>query len=1029
MGFLCFSQKPSASNYIITKRLLTLEDGLPSRMVTATIQDKAGFIWFGTANGLCRYDGNDFKTYKPNNSQLQSNAISYLTIDADNHLFIKFAKNVNLSNQAIPTQVLDLNDYSFKNLEAIFPDMAFEPAHVQSVSCDELGNTFFFILDPDQIWQYNKRSGFRLRINFKKLTVKDTAYIGNNASLVSFNGCAALQIEGSDQLNCIFPDTVFAVTTGSIIHSNLLGINTRSQIVYFDTKTKLFYSLDQHGSKTTLTEKPFELSIPEKATSVFSLNDKQPFHFTDKYRQWYVLQDSSFVIIRDTTDIHTNGENSINSVFRDRLNNTWFSTPRGVYQVTIHANKFLHFFADKRTVNFQYSTRGIYAGVNSNGMQQVHALFESNNSRILTNKAATEVKGTPGFALLKKNDLFYLSNTHLLRYHPATHLVQTVSADAGIGEIWSLASLSDSLLILGGSSGVRLYNENTHQIKPVKLLQNIQESPVFVYRFVQTKQKGLIAVSEHGIYFINDRFEINDYYGNQHPQPAKRLPFSGIYDFYEDKAGIAWIATNGEGLIRWNWNTAHPMDAANIQQFTVVNGLPDNILYRIEEDTFNNLWISSYNGLVQFKKSDFSTKTYQSKNGLANLEFNRISSFKDVNGRMYFGGFNGIDAFDPADMKNEVEDKNLSFQLVDLTIFSQQQNRLIDALNEFQSAKKLTMQVGDRFLTVAFSLLDFENRTHRYAYRIEGVDNDWNYLNENSIRISGLPYGNLKLRIKAQLSSGVWNEQEIVIPIIVLKPVYLQSWFWLLSVLLVSGAVYLINFARISRLKRTNMALENKVQERTVNLTQAMDEKDLLLAEKNILLTEVHHRVKNNLQVINGLLELRKEGIEDEKARAAFDEGKSGVTTIAMIHELLTRNEITGTLEFAIIAKNLAAKMAQLFAAQTTSIEFVFSAFDKKLNLDKSITLGLILNELLTNAYKYLPGDRNNIIHIDLFSGDADQYQFVFHDNGPGLQNVQIFDEATTVGFCLVKRLAKQLKGKATYKFDKGSRFVIHFPE
>ena len=274
-----------------------------------------------------------------------------------------------------------------------------------------------------------------------------------------------------------------------------------------------------------------------------------------------------------------------------------------------------------------------------------------------------------------------------------------------------------------------------------------------------------------------------------------------------------------------------------------------------------------------------------------------------------------------------------------------------------------------------------------------------------------------------------WNAEEISVPIDVMKPFYLQWWFWIVSMVIILVSVFLINSIRIKQLKKANRKLEMKVLERSYKLIDALNEKDQLLSEKNILLTEVHHRVKNNLQVIIGLLELRKEGIEDEKARAAFDEGKSGVTSIAVIHELLYRNDNNGTLDFSVIVKSLTVKMAQLFVAQNKSIQFVIGDFDKQLNIDKSVTLGLILSELLTNAYKYLPPNSSNKVLIDLIPSEDGNCTFTFHDNGPGLINTAQFNRATTVGFSVVKRLAKQLKGKASYEFDNGSKFVIQFKD
>jgi signal transduction histidine kinase len=253
------------------------------------------------------------------------------------------------------------------------------------------------------------------------------------------------------------------------------------------------------------------------------------------------------------------------------------------------------------------------------------------------------------------------------------------------------------------------------------------------------------------------------------------------------------------------------------------------------------------------------------------------------------------------------------------------------------------MNVGDKFLTISYSLLDFQNRPHRYAYRIDGIDKDWYYVNENVIRISSLPYGKFKLHIKAQLESGNWNEQEILIPIHVLKP------FYLLFVLF----VYLIILYRTRKFKKDSLILEQKVQQRTERLNKALSEKELLL-------TEIHHRVKNNLQVISGLLELRKSGIEDEKGMAAFNESQSGIMSIAMIHELLYQNENVGKLEFNVILNNIISNVAQLFGREDRKIIFEILPNDFVFNINTTVTLGLIMNELLTNAYKYLPAHKKN---------------------------------------------------------------------
>jgi len=390
---------------------------------------------------------------------------------------------------------------------------------------------------------------------------------------------------------------------------------------------------------------------------------------------------------------------------------------------------------------------------------------------------------------------------------------------------------------------------------------------------------------------------------------------------------------------------------------------------------------------------------------------------------MYFGGFNGIDAFDPVALENEKGPNNLSFQLVDFTKFSEAQNKLVDVLHDFASSKNIRMQVGDRFLTVSFALLDYEKRPHRYAYRIEGMDNEWNFIDQNTIRISGLPYGKLVLRVKAQLSSGGWNSKEIIIPIEVIKPYYLEAWFWAAAVLLLIGLFSIFYYIRINKLKRDKLKLESLIQKRTNSLSVALEDREMLLKE-------IHHRVKNNLQIITGLLQLQKDDLTDTAAHAALSEGQSRVSSIALIHQNLYQNKALGNIEFKVFLQDLSNQIAELFDAGKKKVEIVLHLPATFIDIDTAVPLGLIVNELLTNSYKYaFVNQPKPVIEIDLRKVDEGMYQLVYRDNGVGVKVPVEFENANTLGFRLISGLAKQLSGEVVYSFADGSVFTIDFKD
>jgi two-component sensor histidine kinase len=326
--------------------------------------------------------------------------------------------------------------------------------------------------------------------------------------------------------------------------------------------------------------------------------------------------------------------------------------------------------------------------------------------------------------------------------------------------------------------------------------------------------------------------------------------------------------------------------------------------------------------------------------------------------------------------------------MVGISKFSSAKDSVEDIADALKLNNEIIMNVGDKFLSVSFSLLDYQTRTHRYAYRIDGIDNDWNYLNEAVIRISSLPYGKFKLRIKAQLESGNWSDKEILIPIKVLKPFYEHTWFWVTSFFGMLILFVLIYFLRTKKLEKDKERLENLVKKRTNSLSEALEERELLLKE-------IHHRVKNNLQVITGLLQLQKEELQDESAQEAINEGQSRVNSIALIHQNLYQHKDLGNIEFKTFLNDLSNQIAELFQKENKKLAVQLNLLETFIDIDTAVPLGLIVNELLNNSYKYAFQNHNTVIvSISLIEKEKGHYVMVYHDNGPGINGLVDFKNA-----------------------------------
>ncbi len=231
--------------------------------------------------------------------------------------------------------------------------------------------------------------------------------------------------------------------------------------------------------------------------------------------------------------------------------------------------------------------------------------------------------------------------------------------------------------------------------------------------------------------------------------------------------------------------------------------------------------------------------------------------------------------------------------------------------------------------------------------------------------------------------------------------------------------------------------LEKTVKERTLELETT--QKEIEFQNKNlknrndqieILLKEIHHRVKNNLQVVSSLLDLQSKEIEDEGALQTFMQGQNRVKAMALIHQKLYQNEELATIDFEDYAKNLMSELREIYPIAKSVTSSIRSSGNAQFDIDTAIPLGLILNELISNAYKYAFNDiEKGILEVEIAELGRGRYQLIVKDTGNGLPDSMDFTKAKSLGLRLVRRLSKQLHGEVTYRTERGAIFVINFAD
>lgn len=236
-------------------------------------------------------------------------------------------------------------------------------------------------------------------------------------------------------------------------------------------------------------------------------------------------------------------------------------------------------------------------------------------------------------------------------------------------------------------------------------------------------------------------------------------------------------------------------------------------------------------------------------------------------------------------------------------------------------------------------------------------------------------------------------------------------------------------------IERQKDELNKLVKERTFELERSKEEiesQNSVLSKRNsqieVLLKEVHHRVKNNLQIISSLLNLQTKSTEDETALAAMTDGQNRVKAMALIHQGLYQHENMATIKFQDYAEQLLTQLASIYP-KGPDIQRTVKASGIELDIDTAVPLGLILNELITNSYKYAFNDAlHGKIEVEL-QKKKKSFELTVKDNGVGLAENFEWKKAKSIGLRLVRRLSKQLYGDFSYEFQNGATFNVKFQD
>jgi two-component sensor histidine kinase len=706
----------------------------------------------------------------------------------------------------------------------------------------------------------------------------------------------------------------------------------------------------------------------------------------------------------------------------DHAGRIWLANDFGLFMFTISKSKFNRIFYQDPKKFADNSYRGIVATT-----QSIYACneFAGLSQAKLSSPDSVKVFKVPntgfyGLTQLHADMLLGINNVYIFTFDSRNMKLayKELPADLGKKYFWKICDVGHDSFLLGSSYGLRWLDAAKMSFAPFTQLNGYNElHEAVVIDIVPKGNRKYWLCTYSGLYDYDIAKGITARY-SQNDTGANYIPAKEIQHCAIDADGTMWLATT-KGLLKWN------RKEGRYKLFAKQDGLSNENICAVYSDSQNRLWLSSDYGIMSFDKTSLAVHTYLTNSGITHNEFNRISHFKDSAGNIYFGSLNGITVFNPNDFSGKDEGKRATLAVTSFQQFNGKTNSLEDKTGVLLTTKEIVLNPADLFFTINFSLLNFNDvEQNTYYWKIDGVDTGWNGMKDHVLRLSRLPYGNRILRIKAQSGDGSWGSNELQFSLTVIKPLYLQTWFLVLCATVIALSVGFLYRRRVFRLKKENIKLDKIVKEKTAGLEVTIQDLKESFEQKDILMKEIHHRVKNNLQVISVLLKLQLSNVVDDNARKSIEESMSRVSSIALIHQYLYKNEDLTSINISTYASELCQQIGEVYRIPSEKIKFSNDIPDMLLDIDTAVPIGVILNELMVNSNKYAFSDRNSgAINIKL-EKNSNHYALIYSDDGPGLPNDYNMHSANSLGMTIVKSLATQLKGAVLYDHAKNEFFI-----
>jgi ligand-binding sensor domain-containing protein len=826
--------------------------GLSQNWIYAIHQDRYGYMWFGTWDGLNKYDGYNYTAYTVANG-LSDHTIYCLLEDDEGILWIGTGRGMNkydrkeqkfIQYTRLPGDSANLYHERVLSIIQSHDGSLWLGTGGGLLKFDKSSESFTAYLSTTQEY-YSPRSNYILNLCEDNSGI---IWVSTTYGLVKFDPKT-----GRSTRYYQVPGDTTGLSNNNIRYvfqerSGNFWIGTRFGLNYYDTATQKIrqYFYDPNDDHS-LSDNWIRVIYEDRSGQIWIGTENGGLNLFNRSTQKFTRFQNQ---IADKSSL---SNNKVYSIYEDFSGNLWIGTYNGVNKIDRYYNNFDHIRQtsnDDQSINsdiiwsFSEDERdnlwiGTSSGVNIRNQKTGKYSFLVNEADNLQSIAGAEVRKvlfSPRhkcywFALwgagMDKYELKSKSFTHF-KHNPN---INSISDDY----VNDIIEDNEGMIWIATGNGLNRLNPVTGKFEAFIHVTNDPNS-------ISNDITICLFEDSHNNIWIGTDDGLNKYNVSESkftiykhdPENKNSLGNNSVFRIYEDKTGKIWIGTSGGGLSRLD------PDKERFRVYTTDEGLPNNIVYGILEDNDGNIWVSTNLGISKLYVISERFVNYDVKDGIQSNEFNLGACYKDKTGKLYFGGMNGYNVFDPNQIKF-----NPNKPVIVISGFRKFNEKQPE---EYFDGDTIHLNFDDNFFSVEISALDYTNPAkNKYRYMLENIDKDWirTDANNRTAEYKKVQPGIYTFRANGSNNDGIWNDKGVDLTVIIAPPWWKTWWFRILLTLVIVFFAWVIIYRRIRRIR-----IEHEVEKKLLEI----EKQKFDLEQKALRLQMNPHFIFNSLNSIQSYI-------------------------------------------------------------------------------------------------------------------------------------------------------------------------------